>query len=272
MGRVAASARLEQPRPGQPRPQQSQPAQPEAERVPARPTERVPARPSGEQPRSPAAAAQAPPRVAAAQAPSRAAAAPVGSTGGVTHRSRPSHQPEAAQPAAPGAARPLRRPSGPIPEPAERVVSGRGSGQPPRREAQAPPLRPVPSVPSHGERPATGRAVPSPSAALQADMRAWSAAWRAAVLAENPEQRCATCRDFRVSDTPGRGWCANQWAFPNRKAVAADSLACLSNLGSWWVGSDQAWLAKAGTPGAPTPLADGLIQLILEARRGRRWS
>lgn len=112
-----------------------------------------------------------------------------------------------------------------------------------------------------------------PSADLIADIQARHEEWRTQQLKTMPERRCASCRSFRASDTPGRGWCVNPYAFPTQQLVASDDLACLTGLGTWWVESDAGWQSKAGaTTDQPTPLADGLIQLLREARRGRRPS
>ena len=99
----------------------------------------------------------------------------------------------------------------------------------------------------------------------------WAAQWRAERRAECPERRCGTCRDYRVSDNPERGWCGNPFAYAHRQLVQHDDLACLGPLGSWWAAADERWLALAGPSTAvPTPLADGLIHLLAMERRGVR--
>jgi hypothetical protein len=55
------------------------------------------------------------------------------------------------------------------------------------------------------------------------------------------ERICQTCRDFRPSDNPERGWCNNKWAFNHRRMVDADDLACRNSLGSWWTPKDDVW-------------------------------
>jgi hypothetical protein len=108
---------------------------------------------------------------------------------------------------------------------------------------------------------------------LREDLRERHQEWRDETLAEHKQRRCGSCRDFRASDTPGRGWCINSHAFPTRQLVSQDDLACLSLLGNWWVASDQHWLEKVGVlPTEPTPLTDGLIQLLKESHRQRRRS
>lgn len=168
---------------------------------------------------------------------------------------------------------------GPAPaERADQTPHAQPAGRPERAPAPAPSLppasaAPLAGAPAHWSAPAAAPAAKPLSSSLAADLQAWREEWRAAELAAHPERRCATCRDYRPADTPGYGWCVNPYAFPTRQFVRGDDLACLSGLGSWWVESDQRWLAKAGPPPAqPTPLADGLIQLLKEARRNRRWS
>jgi hypothetical protein len=97
--------------------------------------------------------------------------------------------------------------------------------------------------------------------------------WREAQRAEMPGRCCATCRDFRSSDTPGRGWCVNPFAFAHRQMVSGDDLACLGALGTWWVESDQRWIEKLNmAPSAPTPLTDGLIHILSSRRTNARRS
>jgi hypothetical protein len=99
---------------------------------------------------------------------------------------------------------------------------------------------------------------------------AWEEEWRAERMAEFPERCCGTCRDYRVSDNPDRGWCGNPFAHSHRQFVQADDLACLSAVGNWWTESDRRWLDKvAPSSTVPTPLADGLIQLLKMKRVAR---
>jgi hypothetical protein len=142
--------------------------------------------------------------------------------------------------------------------------------------APAPPAAGIPArpaEPAHWSVTASAEPPPAASTALGVAIQEWREDWRAEHLAEHPERRCATCRDFRAAESAGRGWCVNPHAFPTRQLVEGDDLACLTGLGAWWVRSDQFWLAKTGAQSSqPTPLADGLIFLINEARAGRRRS
>jgi hypothetical protein len=129
------------------------------------------------------------------------------------------------------------------------------------------------AAPRHWAPPAASAPPSEPSTELETSLREWREEWREAELAEHPERRCASCRDFRAAETPGRGWCVNPHAFPTRQLVGGEDLACLSGLGSWWIESDDFWKSKAGvSPSRPTPLADGLIQILKEKRRGYRRS
>ena len=79
---------------------------------------------------------------------------------------------------------------------------------------------------------------------------------------------CRTCRDFRPAGDGGNGWCSNPYAFPERVRVSADSLACYSSLGSWWLPSDDWWLQEADIShhGLPTPHVDEYLQQALAVR------
>jgi hypothetical protein len=229
-----------------------------------------------------------PPAPEAAPEPTGAGAGPLPAADGVRRVMAPPPAPQAgpapAEPARPVAgAAPVRGESAPrtgalsrpegMPAPAETAPAaarGRERDVPPAPPAAA---APPAGTPAHWSVPAALPAGKPPSSSLAASRQAWREEWRAAELADHPERRCATCRDYRAAETPGRGWCVNPYAFPTRQLVSGDDLACLSGLGSWWVESDQRWLAKAGPPPAqPTPLADGLIQLLKQSRRGQRWS
>lgn len=99
----------------------------------------------------------------------------------------------------------------------------------------------------------------------------WETQWLAERRAERPEQRCSTCRDFRAAENLERGWCSCVFAQSYRQFVQPDDLACLGPVGSWWSESDAGWQAKAGpTSSAPTPLADGLIQILAMSKRSDR--
>ncbi|MCX2726505.1 hypothetical protein OO015_03230 [Thermomicrobium sp. 4228-Ro] len=83
---------------------------------------------------------------------------------------------------------------------------------------------------------------------------------------------CRTCRDFRPSGDGRTGWCANPYAFPERRQVIADTLACASTLGSWWLPSDDWWLQHADIShhGQPTPHVDEFLRQLLSERLERR--
>jgi hypothetical protein len=237
--------------------------------------------------------AVAPPRSAATEAPAAAEGVPAAPS------SRPAKAPPvvaataATVAVAATATRVAARPAGPPPAESGATTNGKGphpGDLPPSRTtitAQAdrpspaePRPRPPgagasarPAPPAHWSVAASAEPPPAASTALGAALQEWREEWRAEHLAEHPERRCATCRDFRAAEGAGRGWCVNPHAFPTRQLVEGGDLACLTGLGAWWVRSDQFWLSKAGAePTQPTPLADGLIFLINEARSGRRRS
>jgi len=83
---------------------------------------------------------------------------------------------------------------------------------------------------------------------------------------------CRTCRDFRPAGDGRTGWCANPYAFPERRQVSADTLACASTLGSWWLPSDDWWLQQADIShhGQPTPHVDEFLRQLLSERQLRR--
>jgi hypothetical protein len=84
---------------------------------------------------------------------------------------------------------------------------------------------------------------------------------------------CRTCRDFRPVADGSDGWCSNPYAFPERTRVSAESLACYSSLGSWWLPSDDWWLQQADIShhGLPTPTVDEYLRhLLAERERVRR--
>jgi hypothetical protein len=69
---------------------------------------------------------------------------------------------------------------------------------------------------------------------------------------------CATCRDFKQIGDGRRGWCTNAYAFPERRMVESNELACRSSIGICWLPHDDLWLERADTThhGRPTPLLD----------------
>lgn len=85
-------------------------------------------------------------------------------------------------------------------------------------------------------------------------------------------QCCRTCRDFRPIADGRQGWCGNPYAFPERSVVAADSLACYSSLGSWWLPNDDWWLQLADIShhGMPTPNVDEYLQQLHAERQAAR--
>ncbi|MCX7622836.1 MAG: hypothetical protein RMK01_08255 [Thermomicrobium sp.] len=93
----------------------------------------------------------------------------------------------------------------------------------------------------------------------------------AEILAALP-RICRTCRDFRPTGDGQSGWCANPYAFPERTLVRADTLACASTLGSWWLPSDDWWLQRADIShhGQPTPHVDEFLRQLLSQRTERR--
>ncbi len=81
-------------------------------------------------------------------------------------------------------------------------------------------------------------------------------------LAPDLPRVCRTCRDFRPSESGGRGWCANRWAFSHRRVVDAhDAAPCATSLGNWWLPVDEVWAAAydISSHGQPTPLLDGWL-------------
>lgn len=136
----------------------------------------------------------------------------------------------------------------------------------------------TPVQPAQDQEPAAAPMGAAPSGREAAGMEPsdrltqWGAQWLAERRAERPEQRCGTCRDFRAAENLERGWCGCAFAQSYRQFVQPDDLACLGPVGSWWSESDAGWQAKTGpTSSAPTPLADGLIQILAMSKRsGRR--
>ena len=113
--------------------------------------------------------------------------------------------------------------------------------------------------------------LPVATSEVKGDLSEWENEWLDLRRAEHDQKCCGTCRDFRASDTPERGWCGNAFAHSHRQLVTRDDLACLSVLGVWWVASDDTWLAKAGSARTgPTPLADELYDYLTRRRHRPR--
>lgn len=73
-------------------------------------------------------------------------------------------------------------------------------------------------------------------------------------------QACATCRSYRPSEQPGRGWCTNTWAFTHRQMVNEADLACDSTIGCWWLPADErVWLEELEVAADATPRVDRLL-------------
>ncbi len=73
---------------------------------------------------------------------------------------------------------------------------------------------------------------------------------------------CRTCRDYRPSENPERGWCNNAWAFTHRRMVDAETLSCgQSALGPWWTANDNYWQGPGDVArhAQETPLLDRLL-------------
>jgi hypothetical protein len=84
---------------------------------------------------------------------------------------------------------------------------------------------------------------------------------------------CRTCRDYRPSELPDRGWCNNAWAFRHRRMVDADTLSCgTSALGSWWTANDGVWQKPSDVSrhAQETPLLDRLLASRYDQIEGQR--
>ncbi len=81
---------------------------------------------------------------------------------------------------------------------------------------------------------------------------------------------CATCRDFKQVGDGRTGWCNNPYAFPEKRMVQSNEIACRSSLGVWWLPHDDLWLEYADTThhGRPTPLLDEMVSAVSEERQG----
>jgi len=85
------------------------------------------------------------------------------------------------------------------------------------------------------------------------------AQWYLVERRRQPGKRCGNCRDFRLAESGGRGYCRNRFAFLAPPLVGPDDLACLSCLGTWWAANDESWLQRATSSppdNDPTPPAD----------------
>lgn len=80
-------------------------------------------------------------------------------------------------------------------------------------------------------------------------------------IAPDIPRACETCRNFRPSESGGRGWCTNDFAFTHRQMVNANDMPCQSSIGCWWLPSDDAWMPSEDLAARdnPTPLTDRLI-------------
>jgi hypothetical protein len=81
---------------------------------------------------------------------------------------------------------------------------------------------------------------------------------------------CATCRDFKQVGDGRTGWCNNPYAFPEKRMVQSNEIACRSSLGVWWLPHDELWLEYADTThhGRPTPLLDEMLGAVPAERQG----
>jgi hypothetical protein len=81
---------------------------------------------------------------------------------------------------------------------------------------------------------------------------------------------CATCRDFKQVGDGRTGWCNNPYAFPEKRMVQSNEIACRSSLGVWWLPHDDLWLEYADTShhGRPTPLLDEILDSVSADRQG----
>lgn len=87
---------------------------------------------------------------------------------------------------------------------------------------------------------------------------------------KNATRCCDTCRDFKRAGDGTTGWCANPYAFPERRMVHAKELACRSSIGVWWLPHDDLWLDRADVThhGRPTPNLDEELRLGHVSRQG----
>lgn len=79
-------------------------------------------------------------------------------------------------------------------------------------------------------------------------------------IAPEVPRACVTCRNYRPSEQPGRGWCTNTWAFTHRQMVNEDDIACDSTIGCWWLPADEeVWLDEFEVAADATPRVDRLL-------------
>ncbi len=79
---------------------------------------------------------------------------------------------------------------------------------------------------------------------------------------------CVTCRNYRPSEQPGRGWCTNNWAFTHRQMVNEGDIACKSTIGCWWLPADEeVWLEDVDVAADATPRVDRLLARLHPDRR-----
>lgn len=188
------------------------------------------------------------------------------------------------------------------PEPAQ--GAGRGTRSPislARRERQAAPLvetRPrEPRVPARNEARAearhetppakSGRMTERPARLPQPEQDTWYEADELPAIdirqlieddgelldkkieiAPNVPKVCATCRSYRPSEQPGRGWCINNWAFTHRQMVNEGDIACDSTIGCWWLPADEeVWLDEFEVAAEATARVDRLLARLHPDRR-----
>jgi hypothetical protein len=87
-------------------------------------------------------------------------------------------------------------------------------------------------------------------------------------IAPDVPRACATCRNYRPSEQPGRGWCTNTWAFTHRQMVNEKDIACDSTIGCWWLPADEeVWLDEFEVAADATPRVDRLLARMNPERR-----
>lgn len=144
--------------------------------------------------------------------------------------------------------------------------------QPPRREAPRVPVREVRVEPEmlvavrHAES-------QEPEPAPQFDVRdlingSMDLLNMTIEIAPEVPRACLTCRSYRPSEQPGRGWCTNSWAFTHRQMVNETDLACDSTIGCWWLPADEeVWLEEFEVAAEATPRVDRLLARMHPERR-----
>jgi hypothetical protein len=87
-------------------------------------------------------------------------------------------------------------------------------------------------------------------------------------IAPDVPRACATCRNYRPGEQPGRGWCTNAWAFTHRQMVNEGDIACDSTIGCWWLPADEeVWLEEFEVAADATPRVDRLLARLDPERR-----